>query len=144
MISKVFLKGHEREGQSTDFIKKILDNKKIHTLRTNIKLWEKRFEKIEDGQACISLRYWEDKPYKSKQIEFKRLTKEDGVGLEIFITAPSIAPLIVNTTKDVTTRSPLFLIAKNDGLFQEDFISFFKNKRTNLVIIHFTNFRYIN
>ena len=145
MISRVFLKGHEREGEFTKFVEKILDNIKIHTLRSNIELWEKRFEKIEAGNACISLRYWEGKPYKSKQIEFKRLTKEDGIGLEVLEFDPitKIHPLFNKkiSKNDIANE---YLIAKNDGLFYNDFLIFFEKVKGEVAIIHFTKFRYIN
>lgn len=103
-LSKVFPATHPRKGEQTYFKEQfeiaigkiagvqILDengryfsailNPKLHTIRANYELWRKRFEQIERGEACLSIRQWMGKPYASKQQEIARLTKEDGIGLQ--------------------------------------------------------------
>lgn len=93
-VSRYFPSGHKRAGDRTLFVEKICltsdglraiyknVSPKIHTIRANFGLWKKRFGEIEAGRACLSLRYWEGKPYRSKQVEFLRLTKDDGIGLQ--------------------------------------------------------------
>ena len=80
MISKYAPK--QLGGYQTNFVDKIINKEKKHTLRSNYEYWRQRFEKINSGEACLSLRYWQGLPYRSKQVEFLRLTKNDGIGLQ--------------------------------------------------------------
>ena len=105
MLSQRFPAKHPRKGELTEFATKVKNamtcitcaticscvcdpdcqyykKAKFHTIRANYDLWQKRFEKIKAGKACLSIRQWEGAPYKSKQIEIARLTREDGVGLQ--------------------------------------------------------------
>lgn len=147
-VSQKFPKGHVREGQDTDFIQKIQAGTKIHTIRENYFLWEERIKEVQEGRAEISLRYWSGKPYRSKQVEFKRLGVADGVGIErinigwkndLFDVLFFIWPKIGDSIK--IKRE---VVAKNDGLEMSDFVSWFNGK--NLwdppAVIHFTPFRY--
>lgn len=136
MLSMVFPKGHIRQGEPTEFREKLLSGEKIHTIRTNFPLWKQRIEEVENGEACISLRQWQDKPYRSKQIEIARLTKEDGVGIEC-ISLPPIGqlPASLDSFPELDTH---------DGLDRLDWLSWFEQAPRNqpLPIIHFTPFRY--
>ena len=68
--------------------------KKMHTIRANedgtaFERWEKRFEKINAGEAVLELFHWSGSPYNSKhdgskQVVFATLTKEDGIGIQKF------------------------------------------------------------
>ena len=91
MLSQFFPAYHPKAGSSTDFKNKLqaalngwsdLTFAKLHTIRANYPLWKKRFEQIERGEACLSIRQWSGKPYASKQVEIARLTKDDGIGLQ--------------------------------------------------------------
>lgn len=156
ILSRNFNKTHTRAGQPTFFVEKICKalnidpptptggwdawetrellkaNPKLHTIRLNYDLWEKRFEEIAAGKAYLSLRYWLDDPYKSPQEEFARLTAADGIGIEPF--TPQVA----------ATDDWLEDYAKNDGLrltdFKDWFGAFEPNKK--YAILHFTSFRY--
>ena len=55
---------------------------KIHTIRTNYQLWEKRINEVQEGNAVLSIRQWSGKPYRSKQTTILNLTKDDGVGIQ--------------------------------------------------------------
>lgn len=136
MLSKVFPKGHRREGEPTGFKEKLLSGEKIHTIRTNFPLWKKRIKEVQEGNACISVRQWEGKPYRSKQIEVARFTKEDGVGIEM-LWLDSIVRL-----KPQLNAIPG--LDSHDGLSREDWLSWFRHAPTGqaLPIIHFTPFRY--
>ena len=136
MLSKVFPKGHRREGEPTGFMEKLLLGEKIHTIRTNYTLWEQRIKKVQNGEACISVRQWEDKPYRSKQIEIARFTKEDGVGIEALWLQP------IGQMDWTLAAYPQ--LDTNDGLCREDWLSWFENapRGKALPIIHFTPFRY--
>lgn len=144
-LSRNFPATHSRKGEETGFIDNILAFKKIHTIRSNYEFWRKRFDEIEKGNAYLSLRYWEGKPYRSNQVEFKRLQKEDGIGLQcIDLSIFSDLGLCFLNTKNSAKRISPICIAKNDGLSSNDFRKWFKNYSLNepMAIIHFTKFRY--
>lgn len=139
-VSKNFPKTHKRAGQSTRFVWEILklfseENIKIHTIRTNYELWEKRIKQINEGKAILSIRYWSEKPYNSKQIEICRLEK---VGIQKLENPDNFMFASVEN-KMIDWQD----IAKNDGLSFEDFCDWFKIKKSEpMAIIHFTEFRY--
>lgn len=91
MLSKRFPVNHPMAGQHTFFRDKILSSlshnneywKKLHTIRANYLLWEKRIKEVREGKAILSLRQWADKPYRSKTQEIVRLSASDGVGIQI-------------------------------------------------------------
>lgn len=115
--------------------------RKLHTIRANYDFWAKRFKKIEAGEACLSIRQWTGKPYRSKQVEIARLTCEDGIGIQKLTIAgcATIHPMFVDT-HSVNRRT----LAHNDGLFEADWINWFEryNLTEPLAVIHFTKFRY--
>ena len=142
-ISRRFPATHALSGKETCFISKILDKEKIHTIRSNYPLWKKRFEKINRGEACLSLRYWVGKPYRSKQQEFMRLTRANGVGLQRVQFAGEVTLFdglgYIAKNGEITTR-----LAANDGLTPQEFKEWFKgyDPGKEMAIIHFTKFRY--
>lgn len=135
-LSHTFPKGTLDAGEPTGFKEKLLAGKKIHTIRANYEWWLKRINQIQAGEACLSIRQWSGKPYRSKQVEIARLTKKDGVGIEQ-VTLPHIAnrPDIFNQFPGLDT---------NDGLTREQWLYWFAGYDTKepLAIIHFTPFRY--
>ena len=146
-LSQVFPVTHNRSGEPTGFKDKFLaaikqDGEwwKLHTIRANYELWKKRFEKIEKGEACLCIRQWTGKPYRSKQVEIARLTREDGIGIErlTFDRSPHLLPNV--DYKPVAVGN----LANNDGLSLDDWKEWFKGYDLSkpLVIIHFTKFRY--
>lgn len=173
MLSRKFPKGHRKEGKPTFFKEKFLfgqqcqfcspkdinaDNpecdtclrncfpEKYHTIRANYNLWAKRFEEIERGEACISVREWTDKPYRSPQIEIARLTREHGIGLQK-LTFRQVEYQCVTGKPRLNGFEPCFpdsVLAANDGLPLIDWLSWFsKYDHTKpMAIIHFTKFRY--
>lgn len=145
-LSRVFPVKHRRAGQETNFKVAVLNAVKLHTIRDNYPLWEKRIREVKDGVACISLREWTGKPYASPQSEIRRLTARDGVGLQ---------KLEFGTDSDGMANLDLLridgrlidcagMISKNDGLTREDWRNWFKDYDLSqpLAIIHFTKFRY--
>lgn len=136
IISKHFPKTHPRAVEPTNFDKAIKYYEKIHTIRGNYELWEKRIQEVQKGKAVLSIRQWTGKPYRSKQIEIERLGQRDDVGIQklkwfwrsINFPFPS----------DVET------LAHNDGLTLEDFKAWFKGYDLSkpMALIHFTGFRY--
>jgi len=145
-ISEFFPKTHNKSTLPTGFIKSISNKSKKHTIRGNYELWKKRFEKINDGKAVLSVRYWSGKPYKSKQIESFVFGKDDGIGIERLILNPNCVvegdmPYIESTGYHSSIKEKL---AKNDGLSFEDFTKWFEKYDLSkaMAIIHFTDFRY--
>lgn len=153
-LAKVFPAGHPRAGEPTHFRHKVeaaingwSDHwLKLHTIRGNYPLWKKRFEQIDAGKACLSVREWSGKPYHSKQVEIARLTKEDGIGLQKLKSCKTVWQSIISALNDETVYEPYNLsIAYNDGLTFNDWFCWFKDQDlSNLAIIHFTGFRYHN
>lgn len=169
MISKTFPATHPRRGKKTFFKEKIQRNcvggrhhhisfdpftlnvhdfpdPKLHTIRLNYELWKKRAEKINAGEAVLSLRQWSGSPYNyardgSKQVEFMRLEK---IGIEsIKIISGPLAPGLPKCTGVFVGGSikNIHEVAKNDGLSVDDFCNWFK-KDIDGCVIHFTNFLY--
>lgn len=168
-ISQQFPKTHKRAGEETYFVDRILKNgvgfyqflewHKIHTIRANYPLWEKRFKKILSGEAVLELYYWSEKPYNSKQVTICQLRKEDGIGIqkidfeEMMLCAQETSfTYFKNKGKEAYVFRPWInghllnveTLAKNDGLSKEDFGEWFKNYNFSepMAIIHFTNFIY--
>lgn len=165
-VSKTFLSTHWKAGLPTRFDSKIKDGRKVHTIRGNYPLWAKRIAEVERGEACLSIRQWEDKPYRSKQIEIARFTKDDGVGIqkleldreeemtEIFAddkVMPIHTAVVYEYFAKIDGRHiPLEDVAGNDGLSLEEFKAWFApafneeeaGKTIDFAVIHFTNFRY--
>lgn len=114
--------------------------KKRHTIRANYPLWAKRIAEVERGDACLSIRQWTGIPYRSKQVEIARLTKDDVVGIQELIF-DDIDEFYCLTPDGYIPRAD---IARNDGLSLEDWRSWFKGYDLSqpMAIIHFTKFRY--
>ena len=170
-LSQTFPATHPRKGEPTGFVDKIQEalnyvkyhgiegmqptkRAKLHTLRGNYNRWYKIFEQIYAGEACLSLRVWSGKPYRSKMIEIARLTKDDGIGLQRlqFLPGPEGTMSDFRLSIDWRLRNHdealelAHAIAKNDGLSFADWKDWMfgngQDFRTPLAIIHFTNFRY--
>jgi hypothetical protein len=75
IVSRHFPKTHPAAGEETHFVESILNNIKTTTIRGNYKYWRKIASQVNAGEAVLSIRYWSDKPYRSKQVEFARCTK---------------------------------------------------------------------
>lgn len=168
-VSTKFPKTHPRAGQSTYFKEQINGSfpyetpdsrRKIHTIRSNYPLWEKRMEEVQAGRAVIELFYWEDKPYRSKQIVFATLDKDSGCGVQelkmvdhgnftyLKINNPNEKPHIHSDCVDFEQKKScvhlIIHLSKNDGLSFQDFKDWFKSYDLSepMAIIHFTKFRY--
>lgn len=151
-LSQNFPATHKKAGQATFFKDKFLAAithndeywNKFHTIRANYELWRKRFEQIERGEACLSVRQWSGKPYCSKQIEIARITKEDGIGLQRlnFYRGNFPDSLFYPSIDDKPSDSTE--LAQNDGLDIFDWFEWFGHYDITkpLAIIHFTPFRY--
>lgn len=154
MLSSYFPKGHPREGQPTGFREAFLQGQscpegegaKLHTVRGNADLWEKRARKINDGDAVLSVRQWSGKPYGkgSRQTEIGRLTR---LGIQqVLMGFAEGKPFACVRREDLQgTMVPVGTLASNDGLTEEDFTSWFRlsdRRSFRGGILHFTGFRY--
>ena len=143
-VSRYFPKGHEKEGLDTNFINSINSLSKIHTIRANYPLWEKRIKKVQEGKAVIELYYWAGKPYRSGHVMFKTIDKSCECGVQELIWSEDnsmcMRPRLYNTCEILNEE----ILAKNDGLELIDFKNWFKGYDFTkpMAIIHFTKFRY--
>lgn len=164
MIAATFPATHPRKGAETHFQKKILNGvqhvgyylsegekyapfqlEKIHTIRANYPLWEHRIREVQAGRAILSLRQWTGKPYKSTQIEFAHLGKDDGVGIQKLMKFEGGKGW--GATHIENGQLPIYSsldFCRNDGLNQIDFIHWFANYdlSTPMAVLHFTKYRY--
>lgn len=137
-VSQKFPTTHKKAGQSTGFPLAIKNYDKIHTIRGNYYLWSKRFEKINDGKAILSIRIWEGKPYASKQLEIFKYDYTHKIGIEK-LEDPTNFVFAAIEGKQINWD----VVAKNDGLSFEDFCEWFKVRSNSpMAVIHFTGFRY--
>ena len=156
-LSQIFPVTHERSGEPTGFKDKFLDAfmheegkwQKLHTIRANYELWQKRFKEIEEGKACLAIRQWSGKPYRSKQVELARLTHEDGIGIQQLkidkFPSEDFESWYGFVDGHTQNHNEFFeKLARNDGLSFADWYNWFKGYDLSkpLVIIHFTSFRY--
>ncbi len=138
MIAKTFPAHHIRKGELTNFAALIEKQIKKHTLRANYELWKKRSDEINQGKAYLSVRQWSGKPYNSGHIELfrkDRLIVEKG---QFFQDENRWY------VEDFTWHNSNQIIAANDGLTTDDFVSWFKgyNFSKPLAIVHFTDYTY--
>ena len=157
-LSRCFLAKHSKAGEPTNFRDAFnagqVFNKgseclylrpKLHTIRANYPLWEKRIKEVQEGKAFLSVRQWTSKPYRSKQVEIARLTAKEGVGIQ---------KLSFDKDRDGVSSFKFFdiagrcfdrkTLANNDGLSLEDWCDWFRGYDLSkpMAIIHFTKFRY--
>lgn len=139
-LSRNFLAYHKRAGEETHFKEKFLSGEKIHTIRANCPLWEKRIKEVQEERAILSIRQWTGKPYRSKQVEIATLTAENGVGLQRleFTDCRLRFPYVGSEWTSMVS------LAKNDGLSLNDWVGWFGGYDLSepMAIIHFTKFRY--
>ena len=167
-LSRHFLENHKRAGEETHFKEKFLLGQscpdcnetqdlsydhisnctgcmrtflfpKLHTIRANYPLWEKRIKEVQEGRAVLSIRQWTGKPYRSKQVELATLTAGDNVGIQLMELTNDFAECIIGGH-----HHSYVTVAKNDGLHPDDWLDWFSayNLSKPMAIIHFTKFRY--
>lgn len=148
-LSRKFPANHAMHGKPTYFREKFLGTpgmlRKLHTIRANFDLWYKRFEKIAAGEACLSVREWTGAPYRSKQKELARLTREDGIGIQRLSFDKDRDGCVSYKFFNIDGRyADIIKVANNDGLSFDDWREWFKKYDLTkpLAIIHFTSFRY--
>lgn len=142
ILAQTFPKGHPNAGQTTRFGASISQCAKIHTIRDNYASWEKKIQDVLNGEARISIRIWEGKPYRSCQIELLSLDRNSGVGIQKLHSFDDENAYFISDKGNVFPVS-LQELANNDGLSVNEWKGWFKDvSRFPLAIIHFTDFRY--
>ena len=141
MVSQTFPCTHSRAGESTGFPKKLKDGRKLHTIRGNAEWWEQVAKEVNAGEAVLSVRVWQGRPYRSKQTEIMQVTKlgTQRISMSCDSEFPLPTPYIDGKSVDV------FAVAANDGLDSADFIEWFFPNGTGCfsgVVLHFTDRRY--
>lgn len=157
-LSRYFPVKHSKAGEPTQFrdafyagqvfnrgSECIYLRPKLHTIRANYPLWEKRIKDIQEGKAFLSVRQWSGRPYFSKQIEIARLTAANGVGIQKLSFykdkdgVPSLKFFDING-KYIDRE----ILANNDGLSLEYWQEWFRGYDLSkpMAVIHFTKFRY--
>lgn len=144
-LSKYFLATHKRAGEKTNFKEKFLSGEKIHTIRANYPLWEKRIKEVQEGRAVLSIRQWIGKPYRSKQIEIATLTAKNDIGVQklIFVGNDIMLP-VVEYGGNKFRSMDRYRLTSNDGLSFKNWVDWFRgyDLSKTMAIIHFTKFRY--
>lgn len=142
ILAQTFSKGHPEVGKPTRFIASVSQGVKIHTIRENYAVWENKIKEILEGEARLSIRIWEDKPYRSCQIELLSLDRNSGVGIQKLHSFDDENAYFISDKGNVFPVS-LQELANNDGLSVNEWKGWFKDVfRFPLAIIHFTDFRY--
>ena len=142
ILSQTFPKGHPDEGKPTRFGASVVQQVKIHTIRNGFEDWTRKISEVLSGEARLSIRIWEDKPYRSRQIELLSLDKNSGVGIQKLRSFDDKTAYFIGSKGNVLPVS-LQELANNDGLSLNEWKGWFKdNAKFPLAIIHFTDFRY--
>lgn len=148
-VSKTFPCTHPRKGEPTMFKEKILSGEKIHTIRGNYDYWKQKIDIVNAGEAVLVLEQWVDRPYWSKVEDFWYFDKDDDIGIQkVTFGALTIGDCTIENSVSMPIVDGIFvppeMIAKNDGLYLEDFFSWFENYDLSKpqALIHFTGFRY--
>ncbi len=143
IVSRTFPRFHPNEGECTRFVTQIKAGVKKHTIRLNSDYWQQRIDEVNAGNAMLSLRHWDGKPYRSKQVEFAQL-KQGEVGYERVKLSMRLEQI---TAKINGWFFPFDGIPENDGLTEDQFKHWFFPQLPNIdregIIIHFTDFRYV-
>lgn len=145
LISKRFMVGHPKAGQRTFFKEKMMVGAlhyeaKLHTIRGNYDYWKKVVDRVNAGEAVLSIREWKGKPYKSKQVE---ITQAKRLGIQRINIRPSGGLWMpqIQIDRRLFPESRFSQLACNDGLYDIDFLNWF-NKDFDGCIIHFSRLHY--
>lgn len=139
ILSERFPTWHSKSGRPTNFRDSFISRKKLHTIRSNFALWEKRIKEVREGRAVLSIRQWTGKPYNSSQKEIGLLENGSGIGVQRLVS-DCLGNYFVGEEKRAIAPC---IIANNDGLSVEDWSEWFDgNSSDELAIIHFGDFRY--
>ncbi|MDN3621327.1 hypothetical protein QWY81_17805 [Polaribacter undariae] len=134
-FSRQFPKYHPKAGKETKFVENILEDIKLTTIRGNYNRWLDIADKLDAGTHFLSLRYWSNKPYRSKQVEFEKVFKIDLK--EVFITN-GINGFQITINDEYLYYNDQVALAKKEGFEElEDFKNYFKEESFSGVMIEF-------
>lgn len=142
-VSSNFPAYHPKKFIETNFGHSLYYGIKKHTIRGNYDLWKRRIDKINQGEAILSVRQWMGKPYCSKQFELFQFTKIGIQKCDVSIIDDAGSAIIRMTIDNKPINDKVGSeVIKNDGLEIQDFIDWFKSPIKDGCIIHFTDLRY--
>lgn len=122
LMSKVFPQGHLHEGLPTNFVESIKAGTKKHTIRLNYDYWQRKAAKINAGEMELSIRVWEGKPYRSKQVEVARYSHLRISHIEgVYGTTDANPRLWIDNVEIANVEQ----VANNDGLTLADWTNYF-------------------
>jgi hypothetical protein len=134
-FSKHFPKHHPKAGNDIHFVESILNGQKKTTIRSNYKRWEKIADQLEEGTHILSLRYWTDKPYRSKQIAFARCAK---INIETVFITNNTNGFEMTLKDEYLYYSEQLAVAKKEGFNNlEDFRNWFQEDEFSGIMIEF-------
>lgn len=145
MLSQSFPAKHPRSGNATGFREKFLSGEKRHTTRANFPLWAKRIREVQQGEAVISVRQWEGRPYFSRQKTIGCLTAESGTDIQKLTFQLDRDGCASFNFFDIDGKYPeLTELAANDGLSVDDWKEWFRGYDFSqpMAVIQFGKFRY--
>lgn len=113
---------------------------KLHTIRANYPMWEKRIKEVQAGLAVLSVRQWIGKLTAAHRLSCKADIGEWHRDTEISVLR-SVSHFKIENGINIPLTEEL---ANNDGLSPENWIEWFNGYDLNqpMAIIHFTKFRY--
>lgn len=164
MLSKNFPKSTIHAGKPTKFHEKLINQldyqrnhslpspvkpMKKHTIRSNYDMWVHNIEKINAGGYVLSVREWEGKPYRSKQVEIANFNGQGKYTIGYERITMNFNP-ITKELKCVINGKPfkdIESLAMNDGMTVAEFKDWFfgqgmDRKLFTGIIIHFSDMRY--
>ena len=165
MLSAKFFPGHFKAGGNTDFARKVINGTKKHTVRSNYEYWRIKLEQAKETTGrVVSLRQWEDKPYRSRQQVILDIPASRCNVQRLEIERLMCSPL-EDTAKSIyfdgyyyfgyiekgcgLKKVSLSEVAKNDGLSPVEFAAFFapvfdrtKLDRLSFAVIQFGDLIY--
>ena len=137
-FSRQFPANHPRAGAETSFISKTLAREKQTTIRKNHFRWRKIAGDLKEQKGILSLRYWSDKPYRSKQIEFAQVSEINV--RRAFITNDQNRGFEMSIDSDCQCRGDIAKIAEKEGLSVLDFMDWFSEEEFSGALIELKKF----
>ena len=160
MFNREYARGTALEGQQTNYDELILSGEIKHTIRSNCNFWCDKITQLQEEGGILSLRCWEDIPYKSSQIVIKDIPAKSVDIQFIKITRKDSENTYYYSAQIDSKNIDIKDIAQNEGMSKEGFIrwldSFFLLEESRRIrkkqsyqsisipfaVIQFSDFRY--
>ena len=139
-VSQVFLSYHPRKKEPTDFVAKILEDSKKHTVRANYEYWRNIADMVNRGVAELKVTTWSGRPYRSPKMNVTTFNK---IGIQKFCLKmrkkdKSFAIAYVDNRMLLPDEFTTF--CANDGLTVIDGVDWLKKDDFEGVVIHFNDY----